>query len=874
MHSVAMDVQNHSAFAFIDALYQNCGGQIELRAFTPGDKPADRRFINPNDQEAFIQFSRANRGNHVYFGVATRKDGSSGTLANCCSLTTLFVDIDFKQTSEAEARRRLGEFPFPPSAIIRSGGGLHVYWLLREPLDLRDEQKRVLAGALLRRLTAPLGADIQSAEPARMLRVPDTLNHKYTPPREVTIELLAPERRCDARELDEQLPPELVVVPNRPFVAPETIPDGQRNATLYKTARSMKARGLSQSAIAAAIREENANKCSPPLPSEEVEAIISQAWTQADRPEFQRGLVADPMDALRRMPTDEVKAKWLTLLDGLDAVAERDVIDEVHRRTGIGLRSLNKALSESKARVKKEAMIRRAGTRVPINYRPEDVAAMATQAEEEILACTDDFELINFAGTLARVVVEEMPQAHQADSDSPPLPTAQIDPLNKAKLLPLVERAVVFQTATDTTIKNISVPEKVLEHLLVNSTRVPRVSALVTHPVVTRRGRIVSAIGIDKETGLLHYGSQVDGLRPFPKSEAADAIKRIAEMVTDGFEFDTPLDLACAIGMLFTGLNRRMLGMSPGVLITAAQQSVGKTTLARRLHVILTGRDLPVMTWPEDDETETNKLLISTLMRSPEMICFDNVGDGMTFKSPAIAAAMTGAVKEGRILGLSRDASVPTNTLFVLTGNNTGLSNDEVHRWIRIRLKSSDISPHKRKFKHPDVVGHGLQIRDEVIHHSIGIIAGYLQGGEKIAPASRFPQWDAMVRQPLMWAGLEDIGKVFDANIDASPELGAYRALLAGLYDVFGAKEFSARELIEISGFEEPKAVIKEALRALHAKDTENDRSVGHALSKVCGRTVDVEVVGNERRLTLTSRLVTGLTRYKVEEEVRLEDLL
>ena len=51
----------------------------------------------------------------LYVGVATRRDGSSGTLANCAGLTALFADIDFKSTPEAEARRRLAAFPLPPA---------------------------------------------------------------------------------------------------------------------------------------------------------------------------------------------------------------------------------------------------------------------------------------------------------------------------------------------------------------------------------------------------------------------------------------------------------------------------------------------------------------------------------------------------------------------------------------------------------------------------------------------------------------------------------------------------------------------------------------------------------------------------------------
>jgi primase-like protein len=292
----AEDLLSQHDRAFFDALYQRCEGLIELRAIAAG-KPPRHGFFTLDDESGLARFINVHRDDNVFFGVATRSDASSGALANCRSLTVLFVDLDFKQIPEAEARQRLAGCPFPPSAIIRSGGGLHVYWLLREPLDLRDEQNRILAGSLLRRLATFLGADLLAAEPARVMRVPDTLNHKYSPSREVTIELLEPDRRYDASEFDALLPPEPALVPNGPFVVPEQILDGQRNDTLYRMARSMKAKGYSKAAIKAAIHAENSAKCPHPLPSDEVEDIINHAWTQADRPEFAgaSGAGADPL---------------------------------------------------------------------------------------------------------------------------------------------------------------------------------------------------------------------------------------------------------------------------------------------------------------------------------------------------------------------------------------------------------------------------------------------------------------------------------------------------------------------------------------------------------------------------------------------------
>ena len=240
---------------------------------------------------------------------------------------------------------------------------------------------------------------------------------------------------------------------------------------------------------------------------------------------------------------------------------------------------------------------------------------------------------------------------------------------------------------------------------------------------------------------------------------------------------------------------------------------------------------------------------------------------------------MTSPVFEGRVLGISRDASVPTNVMMTLTGNNIKLANDEVHRWLKVSLTSSSATPHKRNFKNPDVLKHGLSIRNSVLQDCIGIISGYLQQERRMDTASRFPEWDLLIRQPLIWVGEKDVALVFDANMDQSEEMGARVALLKGLYSKYSSKEFAARKIMDCSNLDFDKDssilfpneqsdnhnLIEEALRALHVKDVNNDLSVAHALTKATGVIVATDDIVFPAQLTLKSRLVSGLKRYWVE---------
>ena len=269
-------------------LHGHCEGVTEFRTFKPGDSgpPSGRAFLKPHDVSSLTFFMSYHLHEHAYFGVATRRDGSGGSLENCAHLPALFVDLDFKLTPEPAARQRLAECPFAPSAIVQSGGGLHAYWLLSEPLDLQDREDRARAVSLLRRVAHFLDADLQAAEPARVLRLPGTQNFKYDPPRQAVVELLDPERRYHLSEFEDLLPAEPITESNPSFMAPETIGDGQRNDVLFRLARALKAKGISRGALAAALREENTAKCAHPLPIEELERIVASAWNRPDRAAF------------------------------------------------------------------------------------------------------------------------------------------------------------------------------------------------------------------------------------------------------------------------------------------------------------------------------------------------------------------------------------------------------------------------------------------------------------------------------------------------------------------------------------------------------------------------------------------------------------
>src|SRR5271157_3634427 len=121
---------------------------------------------------------------HVYFGVLGR-EGNAGAAANVKEAHCVWADIDFKglQDGQVEADGIVATFDHTPSLRINSGGGYHLYWFLSEPTTDLSRVDRILKGLIPR-----LKADAKAAEIARVLRVPESQNWKYDPPRRVEIE--------------------------------------------------------------------------------------------------------------------------------------------------------------------------------------------------------------------------------------------------------------------------------------------------------------------------------------------------------------------------------------------------------------------------------------------------------------------------------------------------------------------------------------------------------------------------------------------------------------------------------------------------------------------------------------------------------------
>jgi len=191
---------------FLQPLFGGCAGYIEIRAIE--DKKAGRLVVRrwydgpasllaqlPDLLETAERTKSA-----LFFGVLPRiKNG--GKTRDILPGRVLWVDLDFKdfEGGEAEARKRLGELPLEPSFLVRSGHGLHLYWLLQEQ-ENATELSRLSKG-----LARVLGGD-HAFDAARLLRLPGSYNRKDPEnPIQVEVEALESDRAYNISEIEDVL---------------------------------------------------------------------------------------------------------------------------------------------------------------------------------------------------------------------------------------------------------------------------------------------------------------------------------------------------------------------------------------------------------------------------------------------------------------------------------------------------------------------------------------------------------------------------------------------------------------------------------------------------------------------------------------------
>lgn len=353
--SVEAPVLADDALLLLALILRGKSTHLYLNAIKKGTNPAPVLVDVRRDDfvERIAAFTARHAHSNVYFGVASR-DGGGQSGEHLEQLSALFADVDFKQTPQGEARHRirlLEQANAGPSLIIETGGGYHLYWALRKPVSVATAEQREAAKILLRDLAKAVGGDLSAAEPARILRLPGTLNHKYDPPRPVQLvggidprfdpwpvpDAEAFDRLChDLRDIVKALDAAEIHLRRLgkwedepaagPFQVPDQVKTSARHETLFKLTRSLKLKRVPKDAAIEAAVATN-RRFSPPLEEAEVRSYVPRVYDQPDR----EGLLPKPDRTLKVTPASEItprRVRWAwqdrVPLGGLSLIAGRE----------------------------------------------------------------------------------------------------------------------------------------------------------------------------------------------------------------------------------------------------------------------------------------------------------------------------------------------------------------------------------------------------------------------------------------------------------------------------------------------------------------------------------------------------------------------
>lgn len=348
-------------------------------------------------------------------------------------------------------------------------------------------------------------------------------------------------------------------------------------------------------------------------------------------------------------------------------------------------------------------------------------------------------------------------------------------------------------------------PQEVAEHS-VNAAELgycPNLDQLtgVTHtPIMRPDGTVLDRPGYDQETGLLFLPTGGLTVPPIPEHPSAEQIRDAVALLREPialFPWVEPHHEANYLGAMITPLLRLLIPPPyQFTIITATNRGSGKGYLLRMLgivHGIVMRGEFP------REREELRKLLFSTLFSTTApIIGFDNIRG--TIYSSELESLLTAQTLNDRVLGVSRNADVTNDRLWMATGNNARISGDLDRRCLPVALDPQCADPHKRKFDFSPVQWMNTR-RGEYLAALLTVARGWILDGASKADAERsddYQQWYASLRGLLSWAGVPGVFGAEDAGDRSvqSEDDAEWAEFVAELFWVFGGTEWTSKDVV------------------------------------------------------------------------------
>ena len=222
LHGHGGQEKHVAALEFLKTLFGHTEQPIFFQSLANDAADLDEARFKPvlltRDLEPILKFigkhDRKRRG--MFFCVATVAEGSSTRNKETVRETVcLHADLDFKGIAEDEPTiwAAIAKLRCPPTIIVRSGGGLHLYWVFREAID--SQEYREVIEIALKAVAEIVAGDPAVCEVARLMRLPGTHNSKRGDLREVVCERLDGPR-YELPDLEEWISEQKAILTRKP----------------------------------------------------------------------------------------------------------------------------------------------------------------------------------------------------------------------------------------------------------------------------------------------------------------------------------------------------------------------------------------------------------------------------------------------------------------------------------------------------------------------------------------------------------------------------------------------------------------------------------------------------------------------------------
>jgi hypothetical protein len=633
------------------------------------------------------------------------------------------VDLDGADAELAFTERCGGQTPHTPR--VRTGRGRHLYFRHPGGGHSAPSAVHVLPGVDVR------GDGALVVAPPSVHRNGQHYEFEVTP------------EECELAPLPEWLL-ECSEPPSAALHDGDVIGEGQRNDTLYRLARSLHAKALTREAIEAALLSENATRCEPPLPCEEVSEIAAKAVTQPHRPGFE--VIPRPSELQqspplarkgRTLPTIMVSNRQLRDItaDALDALREANSPPTLFQRGGTLVRFRETVQGSPLLERLTLASLRGALARAA------DWRRMASL--NGTVACPPPIDVVE--DTLALPEWPEMP------------------PLDG-----LIEAPAFFGDGT-----------------------------LLVDPGYHREARLwlYRALGFDIPRVSEHPSAE----------ETKAAVNLLLTELFGEFPFVDDASRAHALAATLLPFVRELIpGQTPLHLIDAPTPGTGKGLLADVICIPATGRAAEVMAEGQNDE-EWRKRLTAILDRAPVYVLIDNIHGGLD--AAPLAAVLTAGVWTDRVLGKTQMVTLPVRGVWLATGNNVKLSTEVTRRTVWIRLDARVEAPWTRAgFRHPDLRAWARANRGRLVHACLTLGQAWIAEGRPsgIASLGSYEGWAATMGGILTVAGVSGFLSNAGALLaQANEETQPWRAFVLTWWDKYDEKTIGIETLYDLAVDEE-----------------------------------------------------------------------